>query len=116
MNLWSERVAWASYAQVVVVQAELDEEDTESRLGFTKAKYMIAGTDDKGVGVTKVRAERDVDESVQRLTADLRVKRGVRKLATALLDSIDRQTKLLSRELSRRIGFQPIEGRKNTRP
>lgn len=110
MTLMAELTAWANYAATKVAHAEIEEEDAEAALRFAQAKYYIEGTE-RGEKVTRVRAERDSDPEVIKLSDELRAKKASRKLVTTLLANIERSTFLVSRELTRRVGLAPAQGR-----
>lgn len=109
MRLFSLYVAWNSYLDVMRVQAEIDEASAETDVKVLEATTMTGwGPKDK---VTFARAERDLDPTVIAARQKFETVKAKRKIFMVMCGNMDRGAALLSRELSRRIGRAPVEGR-----
>lgn len=112
MKLYNEHVQWANFMAVQVAKADIEEDDAEAALTTASAKYMIlnapTGRDDK---VTIIRAQRDADPEVVALSQKVREAKAFRKMVTTIFTNLERSTAAISRELSRRIGLAPAQGR-----
>jgi hypothetical protein len=113
MDLYSEFMAWVSYAKGQLVKAEIEEDREATKCRVTDARVLIEqwGADAKGDRVTIAKARRDVDPRVTAQQDTYQTARAYRKLVEALFESCERGAQLLSRELSRRIGLSSKEGR-----
>jgi hypothetical protein len=113
MDLYSEFMAWVSYAKGQLVKAEIEEDRESTKCRVTDARVLIEqwGADAKGDRVTIAKARRDVDPRVTTQQDAYQTARAYRKLVEALFESCERGAQLLSRELSRRIGLSSKEGR-----
>lgn len=112
MRLFSMYVQWNNYIDVMRVEAEIAEADAETKLKAIEATSMVAGwTGAKEDRVTIQRAERDLDPAVIEARDNVQLVYARRKLLAVLSNNMERGAALLSRELSRRIGRAPVEGR-----
>lgn len=111
MSLYSEFVAWASYAKAELVKAEIEEERSANRIKVKEAVALIDqwSSDAKGDRVTIAKARRDADPDVVQVQEEHRQARAYRKLVDTMFDRCERASQVLSRELSRRIGMNPKE-------
>lgn len=111
MSLYSEFVAWASYAKAELVKAEIDEERNANQIKVKEAVALIDqwSSEAKGDRVTVAKARRDSDPQVVQAQELLHQARAYRKLVDAMFDRCERASQVLSRELSRRIGMNPKE-------
>jgi hypothetical protein len=111
MSLYSEFVAWASYAKSELVKAEIEEERSANQIKVKEAMSLIDqwSADAKGDRVTVAKARRDADPAVIAVQEGHRQARAYRKLVDTMFDRCERASQVLSRELSRRIGMSPKE-------
>lgn len=115
MLLFGEFTAWSNYAAGKRSEAEIEERRLNDRLGFADAKAMILGWDDdtkasdKRVTITKAR--KLADEDVQEALCEQREAYAHRKLIATMAENFERNTALISRELSRRIGNRDVSQR-----
>lgn len=110
MELFNEFTQWANYIAVRLTKAEIDEDDAEAQLKVAEAKYMVVNTG-RGEKVTVVRAERYTDPEVAVLSKEQLRCKAFRKMTATLMANTERSTFLLSRELSKRTGLAPANGR-----
>jgi hypothetical protein len=113
MSSYSEFMAWVSYAKAEMVKAEIDEDRLLNASRMAEATALIGqwSNDAKGDRVTLAKARRDTDPKVMKAQEDYRQARAYRKLVESMFDRCERGSQVLSRELSRRIGLAPREGR-----
>jgi len=109
MELFSTYVIWQNYLETVHVEAEVAEAQAETDVKIFEATSMT-GWDPKDK-VTFVRAERDSDPEMVRLRRDFEQAKAYRKMLGVLCGNMERGAALLSRELTRRVGRAPVEGR-----
>lgn len=111
MSLYSEFVAWTSYAKAELVKAEIEEERSASEIKVKEAMSLIDqwSADAKGDRVTVAKARRDADPEVVKVQEAHRQARAYRKLVDTMFDRCERAAQVLSRELTRRIGMSPKE-------
>lgn len=115
MELFAKAVSWQNFAASVAVESEVREADAEQALATEEASVMIRSwTGAKEDRVTISRAQRDVDPTVQEALKSLHAIKAARKRAQTVRDNAERIASLVSRELSRRIGRDPVE-RRNAR-
>ena len=115
MELYTDFMAWLTYAKAQLVQAEIAEERERNILEYLQSSVLIEQWDNKMKGdlVTVAKAKRDVDP---RITDQLEVytqKRAYRKLVDTVFDRCERGAQVVSRELSRRISLAPKDNRLN---
>ena len=113
MQLYSEFVAWVSYAKAELVKAEISEDRTAHLLKVAEATAIIGQWSDKAKGdtVTLAKARRDCSPEVVAAQEEHLEARAVRKLTESVFDRCERSAQVLSRELSRRISIAPMENR-----
>jgi hypothetical protein len=111
MSLYSEFMAWVSYAKADYVQAEIAEERAANQLRITESMVLITqwGTKEKGDTVTLAKAHRDINPEVIEAQTVYSECRAYRKLVESVFERCERGAQVLSRELSRRIGLAPKE-------
>lgn len=113
MGLYTEFIAWVSYAKADMVQAEIAEERAANDCRLIEAKVLIEqwGSEVKGDRVTIAKARRDIDNRVVVVQRTHQQARAYRKLVESVFDRCERGAQLLSRELSRRISASPRDNR-----
>lgn len=112
MELFAKAVAWQNFAASLSVESEVREADAEQSLATYEAAVMIrTWTGAKEDRVTISRAQRDADPTVQAAQTTLGTIKAARKRAQTVRDNAERIASLLSRELTRRVGRDPVDRR-----
>ena len=112
MELFTLYTAWANFIDVRRVQAEIEEATAETELKVLDATGLAAGwVDPKESRVTIIRAETKLDPEYAAAQSRFDEAKARRKMLTVLSTNMERGAALLSRELTRRVGRAPIEGR-----
>lgn len=108
MGLYSRLTAWSDYLSVQLACAASDEKSSETRLDVMHAKAMITATSG-GSNVTSARASVKADQSILDAKQKVHELEAYRRLTEALYNSLERDTQLISRELTRRTAHHPRE-------
>jgi hypothetical protein len=109
MDLFTLYVVWNNYADVQRVSAEIEEANLETELKVVEATSLSGwGPTDK---VTFARAEMKSDPEYVALQRKYEQAKARRRLLAVLGNNMERAAALLSRELTRRVGRAPVEGR-----
>jgi hypothetical protein len=112
MELFAVYVAWNNFLDVQRVRAEIEEANAETELKVLEATGIAAGwIDPKESRVTVLRAEAKLDPEYVSAHVRFDQSKARRKMLAVLCNNMERGAALLSRELSRRIGRAPVEGR-----
>lgn len=112
MLLFSRYIAWQNFVAVKHVQAEVAEADAETSLRYAEATGLVESwTGAKEDRVTVAKAERELDPDVREARQTYDKARAHRKMLGVLVANMERGAALISRELSRRIGRDPVERR-----
>jgi ADP-ribosylglycohydrolase len=123
MTMFSKAVAWQNFADSIATEAEVREAELSSELDHAESVAVIGAWANAGTTVgprggvrsdfsaTVAKAQRDTSPAVQSLRADHLRAKASRKRAQTVRDNSERIAQLLSRELSRRIGRDPVERR-----
>lgn len=114
MELFALYTAWANFIDVRRVEAEIEEATAETGFKLLEASGIVSGwgiqpADDRKVTVARAEAHLHPDFLAARDRFDQAKAR--RKMLAVLSTNMERAAALLSRELSRRIGRAPVEGR-----
>jgi hypothetical protein len=109
MEIFAAYIAWANFIDVRRVEAEIEEATIETEIKVLTAMFMTSG--DPGAKVTVLRAEKDLDPEVLAAQSRYDVIHARVKMLTVLSNNMERGAALLSRELTRRVGRAPVEGR-----
>jgi hypothetical protein len=113
MELMTEFTAWGGYAAAKLSLAEVSEREKSDALELEEAKAMVTGWEgqatDARVAVAKARKLMDAD--VQAAKDEMRKVYARRKLLQTMVDRLDRNAALVSRELTRRTGAEPVQRR-----
>lgn len=112
MQLFTKFTRYQDHLAGQLAEAEIDEHSIETMLEYAKARYLAAswtGATTDRVAVQKAEALMDIE--VQAYEKALEERRAKRKLYGVVVDSLARDAALLSREISRRIGRDPVERR-----
>jgi hypothetical protein len=112
MGLFSRYIAWQNYVAVKHVEAEIHEADTETALRYAEATGLVESwTGAKEDRVTVAKAERELDPDVRDARQAYDRARARRKMLGVLTANMERAAALISRELTRRVGREPVERR-----
>lgn len=123
MDLFQQAVAWQNFADTVATEAEIKEAEALAQLEHAEAAAVISAWTNAGTTVgpkggirsdftaTVAKAQRDTDPNVMAKRAAMQNVKASRKRAQTVRDSAERVSQLLSRELSRRIGRDPVDRR-----
>ena len=112
MVLYSELTAYADFIAVQVSCAQIDERSLEKKLSSLENHKMLTSGGKSENRVTFARAQVAVDPEVVEIKQRLEETYAYRKLIEAMADNIERDTSLVSRELTRRTSSA---GRRSTR-
>jgi hypothetical protein len=112
MTLFSQLVAWENYLSEDLVGAETEELRAETLLKRTEAVF-IAGfeSDLKSGKVTAAKSAAKSDPEVQKASEAYMTAYFHRKALSMKLEGTGRLSSFVSRELSRRIGREPVQRR-----
>lgn len=107
MVLYSEYTAYSDFVGVQVSCAQVDERSLEKRISSLEGMKMLAGKDSGKAEklVTYAKAAVAQDPQVVALKEELEVAYAYRKLIESLSNNLDRDSNLISRELTRRTSF-----------
>jgi hypothetical protein len=112
MSLYTEVVAWVNYSKAELSKAEISEEGSLAALKHIETVVLLQyGDTNKSERVTMAKARRDVHPEVMDKRGTYQQSRAYRKLVSTVFDRGERNTSVLSRELSRRISVAPNERR-----
>lgn len=112
MQLFSKYVSWQNYLAVRVTEAEIAEATAQTELTVQQATAMVkswTGTKEDRVAVAK--AERELHPEVRAQQDRYDTARAHRKMLSTLADNMERAAAVVSRELTRRVGREPVERR-----
>ena len=110
MQLFSEYVQWQNYAATELAGYEVAEEEAEAAVRRLSAEGFVLGGG-TGTKVTEVRAAIDASPQMERARQAVLNVYAKRKMTQVIFTNCERTSALISRELSRRIGRDPIERR-----
>lgn len=112
MNLFVRHTRWRGYLSGQLALAEVDERFAEDHLQRLESIALIrdwgGARDDR---VTLAKAKRDTDPEVQAASDALQLAYARRKIIQGIVESSDGNVKLISREITRRVGNEPTERR-----
>jgi hypothetical protein len=112
MQLFSQYVTWQNYLALRVTEAEIAEAEAQTELSVDQAQALLgswSGTKEDRVALA--RAEREVHPKVVEQQARYNTARAHRKMLSTLADNMERAAMVVSRELTRRVGREPLERR-----
>lgn len=116
MKLFVSLTRWADYANGQLALAMINERYAEGLLVTAEATALVrdwgGGRDDK---VTLAKAERENDPDVKACKEDLAVCYARRKLIESIFTNAERDSAVVSRELTRRIGRLEVNDRRVSR-
>lgn len=102
MVLYSEFTAYADFIAMQVSCAQIDERALEKKLSAMESSKMLASDGKSENRVTFARAQVAVDPEVVAVKNSLEEVHAYRKLIEAMASNIERDSALVSRELTRR--------------
>jgi hypothetical protein len=112
MNLFVRHTRWRGYLSGQLAMAEVDERFAEDLLTKLEAEALIrdwpGGREDR---VTIAKAHRMADPAVVAATERLQLCYARRKIIQGIVEAADGNVKLISREITRRVGNEPTERR-----
>lgn len=103
MNLFSELTSYANFLNTQYACAVIDEKNAEHALDFEESKSYIASYEaNKKETVTIMKARMATDPNIMHLREASSAKYAYRKLIEVMVGNVERNTSLVSRELTRR--------------
>lgn len=109
MSLFSSLTEWVGYMGTQLAAAEVDERSSSDALEQHKALSAVRNASEKTVTAAKARAYED--PAFVEAQEAYRERHAYRKLLEGLYKATEAKSTLLSRELTRRVGREPREGR-----
>lgn len=100
---------WASYAGGQLSIAAVNEREAEGHLTMAQARAAVAARTEKSVAAQKARAADDPE--VQRAAGALTLAYAVRKTLEAVYADLEAKGRVVSRDLTRRVGAKDVEAR-----
>ena len=110
MQLFSEFVQWQNYAATELAGYEVAEDRAEATVRRLEAEGFVLNIGGS-TKVTETRAAINADPKMERARQDVLNAYAKRKMTQVIFTNCERTAALISRELSRRIGRDPIERR-----
>ena len=103
-ELFSTLTAWSNYVATQLSAAQVDERSSDRALEVASARLMVTRMTQKATGerITAIKAEVSIDPKVLKLSEDLDKAYAYRKMIEAMFYNLERDTALVSRELTRR--------------
>jgi hypothetical protein len=113
MDLLAEYNRWADHVGGQLFLQEIDERYGEEQLAELQAKSyaQVSGKSGTDASVTRAKALRDQDPEVEAARSELRETYARRKALQWLASVLDSNAKLLSREITRRVGRSELDVR-----
>lgn len=112
MALFAKSVAWQNFAATISTEMEVTEAEWDTQVSHRRAQVLIKSwTGAKEDRVTISKAQQELDTEVQKREAKLSQVKAARKRAQTVRDNAERIASLVSRELTRRVGRDPVERR-----
>jgi ribosomal protein L12E/L44/L45/RPP1/RPP2 len=116
MALFTRLTVWSDYVTAQAAVAAVDERDTERALDYAEALAVTGawgGTSGDRVSITKAKVA--LDPAVIRLRQEHSDRYAYRKLIDTLAANVERDSALISRELTRRTSGQTAVVRRSNR-
>lgn len=110
METFSRFVQWLNYAATQFAEAEVVEERVTAHLKYIEATAMLTLNPAQGK-VTVAKAEMTASQEVERAKQEVLNAYAVRKMTGVMVENCERSASLISRELTRRVGREPLERR-----
>jgi hypothetical protein len=113
MDLFVQFTGWTDHLSSQLAIAAIDEREADRSVSAAESQAMLAnwkgGTGDR---IAVVKAQISIDPVVQELTKDLDEKYAYRKLLETLYQNVERDSAVVSRELTRRTSDGGFNARK----
>lgn len=109
MQTFTAFVAWQNYAAVKLTECEVEEHAAEAALRYQESLFSIGRPINEKV--TKTRQAAHADGDLQNARQRVENAYALRKMSAVMYANCERAALLMSRELSRRIGGGPVQGR-----
>ena len=112
MNLLVQFTRYQDHLAGQLVEVEIDEHSAESMLEVSKARHLAKGWGGSATDRVAIqKAQAVMDPEVRKFDDTLAQYKARRKLLGILVDSLQRDASVVSREISRRIGREGHERR-----
>lgn len=112
MTLMAKLTRYQDHISGLHVLAEINEGEAATMLELAKARYITGQwTGESSDRITIIKAEGTLDPEVIKIDAEYRQLKAHRKVYAVMMDALQRDAAVASRELSRRIGRAPNEAR-----
>lgn len=112
MDLFVTLTAWSDYLASQFAVAAIDEREAQRVLDAAEARALISGwKGSSGDRVAIAKANIAIDPQVTQYREDLDTKHAYRKLVETLTQNVDRDSALVSRELTRRTSDSGFKSR-----
>jgi hypothetical protein len=112
MSVFSRYVAWENFIAEELVRAEVEELRATNSLKIAEARFLSLFTSDKkSPTVTEAKSAAKLDPVVEAASDRLVMAYALRKVLSEQQGSLARTASFISRELSRRIGRDPVDRR-----
>lgn len=103
MGLFGELTSYANFLNAQYACAVIDEKNAENALDFEESKgFISAHEENKKETVTLMKARLATNPTIVHLKESLSAKYAYRKLIEVMVNNVERNTVLISRELTRR--------------
>jgi hypothetical protein len=107
MELFSKLTAYGNFLSTQLACAFIDERQADSALEFAESvSYIEAATSNKKETVALLKARMNTNPEVMKLKTTQQEAYAYRKIVEVMSNNVEKDTSLVSRELSRRIGGQ----------
>lgn len=110
MQLFSEFVQWQNFAATEFAVAEVEEEQAEANVRRLTAEGFVLNFGGSSK-VTETRAAIDASPEMTKARDRVLAAYAKRKMTGVMYSNCERTAALLSRELTRRVGREPVTGR-----
>lgn len=103
-HLFSKLTAWSNYIATQLAAAQIDERFIEKKLESASAKIMVTRMGQKTTGerITAIKAEVAIDPKILGLAEKVEAAYAYRKMIEVMFYNLERDTALVSREITRR--------------
>ena len=105
-------IAWHNFIEEQMVDAEIEEIKATNNFKVVEARELAAA---EGATVTAKKAAARTTENYTQAEDRFVNAKARRKVLSIQVDALDRTTQFISRELSRRIGREPVARRQHSR-
>jgi hypothetical protein len=115
MLLFSALTAWSDHINGQVSASQVDERSLQKRLSFLENSLLVNASASSGRGdrITILKAAIACDPKVMAVEEKLEEAYAYRKMIESVAENLDRDTALVSRELTRRTSFNNVNRNKS---